>query len=41
MKCFLQALQQLKRGSEVVALTEICFEGMRAVKKEFRGGGSE
>ena len=33
MKCFLRAWGQLKRGFEVFALGEMCFEGMGAVKK--------
>ena len=33
MKCVLRALGQLKRGFEVLALCEICFEGMGAVGK--------
>ena len=40
MKCVLQAWGQLKRGLEVVALGEMCFEGMGAVEKWFRGGGN-
>ena len=31
MKCVLRAWGQLKRGFEVLALGEICFEGMGAV----------
>ena len=33
MKCVLRAWGQLKRGFEVLALGEICFEGMGAVEK--------
>ena len=33
MKCVLRAWGQLKRGFEVLALGEICFEGMGAVAK--------
>ena len=33
MKCVLKAGRQLKRGLEVVALGEMCFEGMGAGKK--------
>ena len=33
VKCVLRAWGQLKRGFEVLALGEICFEGMRAVEK--------
>ena len=33
MKYGLRALGQLKRGFEVLALGEICFEGMAAVEK--------
>ena len=36
MKCVLRAWGQLKRGFEVLALGEICLEGMGAVEK---GGG--
>ena len=35
MKCVLRAWGQLKRGCEVLALGEICFEGMGAVKRGF------
>ena len=31
MKCVLRALGQLERGFQVLALCEICFEGMGAV----------
>ena len=37
MKCVLRAWGQLKRGFEVLALCEICFEGMGAVEKAERG----
>ena len=33
MKCVLTAWGQLKRGFEVLALGEMCFEGMGAVEK--------
>ena len=33
MKCVLRAWRQLKRGFEVLALGEMCFEGMGAVEK--------
>ena len=33
MKCVLRAWEQLKRGFEVLALVEMCFEGMGAVAK--------
>ena len=33
VKCVLRAWGQLKRGFEVLALGEICFEGMGAVEK--------
>ena len=33
MKCVLRAWGQLKRGFEVLALGEMCFEGMWAVEK--------
>ena len=33
MKCVLRAWGQLKRGFEVLALGEMCFEGMGAVAK--------
>ena len=33
MKCVLRAWGQLKVGFEVLALGEICFEGMGAVDK--------
>ena len=32
MKCVLRAWGQLKRGFEVFALGEMCFEGMGAVE---------
>ena len=35
MKCVLRAWGELKRGFEVLALCEICFEGMGAVEKGF------
>ena len=33
MKCVLRAWGQLKRGFQVLALCEMCFEGMGAVEK--------
>ena len=33
VKCVLRAWGQLKRGFEVLALAEMCFEGMGAVGK--------
>ena len=33
MKCVLRAWGQLKRGFEVLAVGEMCFEGMGAVEK--------
>ena len=33
MKCVLRAWGQLKRGFEVLALGEMCFQGMRAAEK--------
>ena len=33
MKCVLWAMEQLNRGFEVLALGEMCFEGMGAVEK--------
>ena len=35
MKCVLRAWGQLKRGCELLALCEICFEGIGAVEKGF------
>ena len=35
MKCVLRAWGQLKRGFEVLALGEICFQGLGAVEKAF------
>ena len=40
MKCVLRAWGQLERGFEVLALGEICFEGMGAVEKEVWGVGT-
>ena len=37
MKCVLRAWGQLKRGFEVLALCEMCFEGMGGVEKGVRG----
>ena len=33
MKCVYRAWGELERGFEVLALCEICFEGMGAVEK--------
>ena len=33
MKCVLRAWGQLQRGFEVLALGEMCFQGMEAVEK--------
>ena len=35
MKCVLMTWGQLKRGFEVLALGEMCFEDMGAVEKGF------
>ena len=35
MKCVFRAWGQLKRGLEVLALGEICLEGIGAVRKGF------
>ena len=40
MKCVLRAWGQLKRGFEVLAPGEICFEGMGAVEKGVGGVGT-
>ena len=40
MNYVLRAWGQLKRGFEVLALGEICFEGMGAVKKGVGGVGT-
>ena len=40
MKYVLRAWGQLKRGFEVLALGETCFEGMGAVEKGVRGVGT-
>ena len=40
MKCVLTAWGELKRGSEVVALSEMCFEGMGLVEKGVGGVGT-
>ena len=39
MKYVLRAWGQLKRGLEVLALGEMCFEGMRSVEKGVCGVG--
>ena len=36
MKCVLRAWGQLKRGFEVLALGEMCFQGMEAVEGGLR-----
>ena len=33
MKCVVSAWGELKRGFEVLALGELCFEGMGAIEK--------
>ena len=40
MKCVLRAWGQLKRGFEVLALGEICFEDTGAVEKGVGGVGT-
>ena len=40
MKYVLRALGQLKRGLEVLALGEMCFEGMGEVEKGVGGVGT-
>ena len=40
VKCVLRAWGQLERGFEVLALGEICFGGMGAVKKGVGGVGT-
>ena len=40
MKYVLRAWRQLKRGLEVLALGEMCFEGMGAVEKGVGGVGT-
>ena len=40
MKCVLRAWGQLKRGFEVLALGEMCFEGMGAGEKGVSGVGA-
>ena len=40
MKYVLRAWGQLKRGFDVLALGEICFEGMGAVEKGVGGVGT-
>ena len=37
VKCVLRAWGQLKKGFDVLALAEMCFEGMGAVEKGVRG----
>ena len=39
MKCVFRAWGHLKRGCEVLALAEICFEGMGAVENGVGGVG--
>ena len=40
MKYVLRAWEQLKGGFEVLALGEMCFEGMGAVEKGVSGVGT-
>ena len=40
MKCVLRAWGELKRGFEVLALGEMCFEGMGAIEKGVWGVGT-
>ena len=40
MKCVLRPWGQLKRGFEVLASGEMCFEGMGAVEKGVGGVGT-
>ena len=40
MKCVLRAWGQVKRGFEVLALGEMCFQGMEAVEKGVSGVGT-
>ena len=40
MKCVLRAWGQLKRGFEVLALGEMCSEGMGSVEKGVCGVGT-
>ena len=40
MKYVLRAWGQLKRGFEVLALVEMCFEGMGSVEKGVGGVGT-
>ena len=40
MKCVLRAWGELKRGFEVLALGEMCFEGKGAVEKGVSGVGT-
>ena len=40
MKCVLRAWGQLERGLEVVAIGEMCLEGMGAFEKGCGCGGS-
>ena len=40
MKCVLRAWGQWKGGFEVLALAEMCFEGMGAVEKGVGGVGT-
>ena len=40
MKCVFRAWGELERGFEVLALGEICFEGMGAVEKGVSGVGT-
>ena len=40
MKCVLRAWGQLKRGFEVLAMCEMCFEGMGELKRGVLGVGT-
>ena len=40
MKCALRAWGELKRGFEVLAPGELCFEGMGTVEKGVSGVGT-
>ena len=40
VKCVLRAWEQLQRGFHVLALREMCFEGMGAVEKGVSGVGT-
>ena len=40
MKCVFGAWRQLEKGFELLALGEMCFEGMEAVEKAVSGVGT-